>query len=121
MAVLSTNLDQTMPSVPSHKKRLRQDIGNESPAKRQRKSSKLEHLQDKVKEKSEQLDFYLTKALTFLPTDASALEAKDFIEDARFFFRLASEGYALRKMATFLERDSETIFSGVTPQVEPGE
>ena len=36
----------------------------------------------------------LTKALTFLLTEVSPLEVKDFIEDARFFFRLASEGHA---------------------------
>lgn len=112
-----------MSAVPLHKKRSRQDVTNESQvqAKRPRKTTRLELLQDNVKEISQKLNFYLTKAETYIPTNASTLRAKEFLDNARFFFTLASEGVALRRMVTFLESDSHTVFSGVTPQVEPGE
>jgi hypothetical protein len=102
--------------------RPRQDISYElQAAKRQRTKSKLELLQDQVKAESELLDSYLTKTLEYLPTDGSALDAKEFIEDAKYFFDMANHGQALRQMATFLETDLDAVFSGVAPQVKPSE
>jgi hypothetical protein len=105
------------------KKRPRQNVGNESQAKRRRTTSPLKFLQDDVKEKSRLLGSALTSTSRLLPNVDSTNDAHEFIDMIKPSLELiVDDGLVFREMAEVFEIKLDAVFPDeIASHVKPSE
>jgi hypothetical protein len=109
-------------STSREKKRPRQNVGNESQAKRRRTTSLLKLLQDHVEEKSRRLGSALTLMLKVLPNDDSANDAHEFIDARKSFLELIVNDAPVSEDAEVFEIKLDAVFPDeITSHVKPSE